>query len=139
MATFRVPVPSNVRPGEEFQVFAGGRIVRVKCPLDSRPGQSLQISVPVDPNEESNSNGAGGGSGGANGGSGPSRPDLPPDSDNVTKIPNQDLREGEQPAYMVKIPEGIQGGQQFPVIIQGQQLTVTCPNVSFTDFMKRLR
>jgi hypothetical protein len=28
---------------------------------------------------------------------------------------------------MVTIPEGVRGGQQFPVIIQGQQLMVTCP------------
>mmetsp|Transcript_29298 Transcript_29298/g.62182 ORF Transcript_29298/g.62182 Transcript_29298/m.62182 type:complete len:701 (-) Transcript_29298:618-2720(-) len=119
MATFRVPVPGNVRPGEEFQVFAGGRIVRVKCPRDSRPGQSLQITVPVDQNEAA----------GVEGG-GVKLPDLPPDSDNVTKIPNQQLAPGEQPAYMVKIPEGIRGGQQFPVTINGQQLTVTCPNMA---------
>ncbi|KAL9183969.1 hypothetical protein ACHAXT_002055 [Thalassiosira profunda] len=118
MATFRVPVPGNVRPGEEFQVFAGGRIVRVRCPLDRRPGQSLQITVPVDQTD------------GGDGGGGPKVPELPPDSDNVTKIPNQELRPGEQPAYMVKIPEGVRGGQQFPVTINGQQLTVTCPNMA---------
>jgi hypothetical protein len=28
---------------------------------------------------------------------------------------------------MVTIPEGVRGGQQFPVTIQGQQLMVTCP------------
>lgn len=120
MATFRVPVPGNVRPGEEFQVFAGGRIVRVKCPLNSAPGQSLQITVPIDQTDD--------GAGGAGGG--PKMPELPPDSDNVTKIPNQTLAPGEQPAYMVKIPEGVRGGQQFPVTIQGQQLTVTCPNMA---------
>jgi len=125
MATFRVPVPGNVRPGEEFQVFAGGRIVRVKCPRDSRPGQSLQITVPIDSME-----GVGGEGGGAGGPGGAKLPDLLPDSDNVTKIPNQDLAPGEQPAYMVKIPEGIRGGQQFPVTINGQQLTVTCPNMA---------
>ena len=56
--------------------------------------------------------------------------ELPPDSDNVTKIPNQELGPGEQPAYMVRIPEGIRGGQAFPVTINGQQLTVTCPNMA---------
>ncbi len=30
-------------------------------------------------------------------------------------------------AYMVTIPAGMLGGQQFPVTIQGQQLMVTCP------------
>ena len=54
-------------------------------------------------------------------------PDLPPDSDNVTKIPNQELAPGEQPAVMVEIPEGVRGGQQFPVTINGQQLLIICP------------
>ena len=29
---YRVRIPSNVRPGEEFQVYAGSRLVRVRCP-----------------------------------------------------------------------------------------------------------
>jgi len=119
-AVFRVMVPDNVKPGEEFQVYAGSRIVRVRCPLDSKPGQFLQITVPVDPNESKN--------GGGPGMMGLS--DLPPDSENVTKIPNQTLAPGEQPAYMVRIPEGVRGGTQFPVTINGQQLMVTCPNMA---------
>jgi len=99
---FRVLVPEKVKPGEEFQVYAGNRIVRVKCPPDSKPGQSLQITVPVD--------------------SANKKPDLPPDSSNVRKIPDTDPQ-----AYMVTIPEGVRGGQQFPVTIQGQQLMVTSP------------
>ena len=56
MTVFRVTVPENTNPGEEFQVYAGSRIVRVRCPLDSRPGQSLQITVPAD-NNNTNTNG----------------------------------------------------------------------------------
>ena len=145
-ATFRVQVPPNVRPGEEFQVYAGSKIVKVRCPKNVRPGQSLQISVPVDPmdhraNSSSNNGGStsspsreGGGSDGMknvlpnNNNNNNIPPLLPPDSDNVTKIPNQTLSHpGEQPAYMVKIPEGVRGGTQFPVTINGQQLMVTCP------------
>jgi hypothetical protein len=97
---FRVTVPDNVRPGEDFQVFAGGRVVRVKCPPDTQPGQSLQITIPVDPVP----------------------PGLPPDSPNVRRV------EGSNPpAYMVAIPDGTLPGTQFPVQIQGQQLMVTCP------------
>jgi hypothetical protein len=119
---FRVTVPENVRPGEEFQVYAGSRIVRVKCPPDSKPGQSLQITVPVDPS------GSGGGSstslGGAGAG-GAAKPNLPPDSSNVRKI--NDPNSTGPAAFMVTIPDGIRGGTQFPVTIQGQQLMVTCP------------
>lgn len=101
---FRVTVPENVRPGEEFQVYAGSRIVRVRCPMDSRPGQSLQITIPVDPGPSS------------------STPRMPPDSPNVRRVEG-----GNPPAYMVAIPDGTGPGAQFTVMIQGQELVVTCP------------
>eukprot|EP00549_Striatella_unipunctata_P018746 CAMPEP_0118725672 /NCGR_PEP_ID=MMETSP0800-20121206/33270_1 /TAXON_ID=210618 ORGANISM="Striatella unipunctata, Strain CCMP2910" /NCGR_SAMPLE_ID=MMETSP0800 /ASSEMBLY_ACC=CAM_ASM_000638 /LENGTH=680 /DNA_ID=CAMNT_0006634397 /DNA_START=78 /DNA_END=2120 /DNA_ORIENTATION=+ len=99
----------GVRPGEEFQVYAGSRIVRVRCPQDSRPGQFLQITVPVDPNEPERN----------------TQRSMPADSPNVRRIQDQSVRSA---AYMVTIPEGVRGGQQFPVTIQGQQLMVTCPH-----------
>jgi hypothetical protein len=109
---FRVPIPDNVEPGQEFQVYAGNRIVRVKCPPNSAAGQFLQITVPVDPT-------------GSNNNLTPAQKKaLPPDSPNVAPVPNHD---GGPPAYQVTIPEGIRGGQQFPVTIQGQQLMITCP------------
>jgi len=132
-AVFRVMVPENVQPGEEFQVYAGNRIVRVRCPLDTRPGQSLQITVPVDPSggpPPGGPPGRGGPGGTGGGGGGPSGPsgggggggNPLPDSPNVRRI------EGSNPpAFMVSIPDGTQPGTQFPVTIQGQQLTVTCP------------
>jgi hypothetical protein len=46
---YRVQIPHEVRPGQEFQVIAGTRTVRVTCPPESRGGQYLQISVPPDP------------------------------------------------------------------------------------------
>lgn len=109
---FRVPIPDNVQPGQEFQVYAGNRIVRVKCPPNSQPGQFLQITVPIDPNESNKASGGG------------QNKALPPDSPNVCPVED---REGGPSAYMVTIPDGIRGGQQFPVTIQGQQLMVTCP------------
>jgi hypothetical protein len=30
-------------------------------------------------------------------------------------------------AYLLSVPDGVIGGQKFPVTIQGQQLMVTCP------------
>jgi len=117
---FRVTVPESVQPGEEFQVYAGGRIVRVRCPIDSRPGQALQITVPAAPPTTTTT---------------PPPPDgnnyntnnnsLLQDSPNVQPI--QDGNQGGPTANMDTIPDGIRGGQQFPVTIQGQQLMVTCP------------
>lgn len=46
---FRVVVPAGVGPNQEFQVHAGARAVRVRCPPDVRPGQSLQITIPPEP------------------------------------------------------------------------------------------
>ena len=46
---FRVTVPPGVRPGSEFTVHAGARRVRVRCPQTSRPGHSLQITLPPEP------------------------------------------------------------------------------------------
>mmetsp|Transcript_29660 Transcript_29660/g.53632 ORF Transcript_29660/g.53632 Transcript_29660/m.53632 type:complete len:741 (+) Transcript_29660:238-2460(+) len=105
-AVFRVLVPENVNPGDEFQVYAGTRIVRVRCPPGSAPGQSLSITVPID--------------------KAPAQ-DLPPDSPNVRPINDPNANPNAPRAYMVTIPAGILGGQQFPVTIQGQQLMVTCP------------
>jgi hypothetical protein len=48
-----------------------------------------------------------------------SNPNMQPDSPNVERIDDQ--------AYMVTIPEGVRGGQQFPVRIAGQELMVTAP------------
>jgi len=97
---FRVTVPAGTKPGDEFQVYAGNRIVKVKCPPGCKPGQFLQITVPVDPEPQENHSG-------------------PPDSPNVEKQPDG--------AYMVTVPEGVRGGQQFPVTLAGQTLMVTSP------------
>ena len=104
-SVFRVQVPDNVKPGDEFQVYAGSRIVRVRCPPGSAPGQSLSITVPIDQTPAQS---------------------MPPDSPNVRPINDPNNTNGPR-AYMVTIPPNILGGQQFPVTIQGQQLMVTCP------------
>jgi hypothetical protein len=110
LTVFRVTVPENVQSGQEFQVYAGNRIVRVKCPPGIKAGQSLQITVPADADGTGNDFMKGGNSG--------------VNSPNVQRVDNG----GNGPqAYMVSVPNGVIGGQQFPVTIQGQQLMVTCP------------
>ena len=46
-STFRISIPPNVKCGEEFRVYAGGRVCCVRCPPDAKPGASLQITVPL--------------------------------------------------------------------------------------------
>eukprot|EP00585_Thalassiosira_rotula_P010695 CAMPEP_0196159366 /NCGR_PEP_ID=MMETSP0910-20130528/46284_1 /TAXON_ID=49265 /ORGANISM="Thalassiosira rotula, Strain GSO102" /LENGTH=763 /DNA_ID=CAMNT_0041424285 /DNA_START=530 /DNA_END=2821 /DNA_ORIENTATION=- len=118
-STFRITVPSNVRPGEEFQASAGERIVHVRCLPGAYPGQSLEINVPLDDEET------------ASDWDSMSLQDLPQDQDSehVTRISNQHLLPGEQSAYNVQIPEGVMEGQQFSITINGRPLSVTCPNM----------
>ncbi|OEU08352.1 hypothetical protein FRACYDRAFT_148501, partial [Fragilariopsis cylindrus CCMP1102] len=121
MTVFRVTVPENTNPGEEFQVYAGSRIVRVRCPLDSRPGQSLQITVPAD-NTNGNSNGN------SNGNRQHDTTGRTPGRNNSNVSNNTNgTNKSNPPAYMVSVPDGVEMGAQFPVTIRGQQLMVTCP------------
>mmetsp|Transcript_25653 Transcript_25653/g.58907 ORF Transcript_25653/g.58907 Transcript_25653/m.58907 type:complete len:758 (-) Transcript_25653:3-2276(-) len=123
---FKVKIPEGISPGEEFQVHAGGRVVRVKCPPGATPGKSLAINVPK--NDDSSKQL----SSGAMTSSSSLRPDLssnrnmnlPPDSPGVTKM--EESGDGPQ-AYMVEIPAGVSGGEQFPITIAGNTFMVTCP------------
>jgi len=142
-SVFRVEIPAGVRPGQEFQVYAGSRLVRVRCPASVRPGQSLQITIPPEPTVNRVPRQAplttldDGGPPvemplhmRQNNGVSP-EPDIPlPDSEpsinspGVERIPSS----GSQPTYMVTVPSGVVRGMQFPVVINGQRLMVTCPN-----------
>ena len=44
---YRVQIPPEIGPGQEFHVVAGHRTVRVICPAESRGGHYLQITVPA--------------------------------------------------------------------------------------------
>ncbi|KAL7546229.1 hypothetical protein ACHAWF_009565 [Thalassiosira exigua] len=136
---FRVQIPAGVVPGQEFQVVAGTRTVRVRCPAGSRGGHYLQITVPPDPVVRAAERGMaaltcavpgneGGGAvamsasvvaanerasrdGGGSGGQGGQQP-----------------QQQQQPqTYMVTVPAGISPGMQFAVEVEGQRMMVTCP------------
>jgi len=122
---FRVTVPDGVRPGDEFQVHAGSRRVRVRCPPTSRPGQSLQITLPPEPKTNSlllkaasltasNDYPAGGG--------------ASPMSPEVVEV-NRAAKEkgGTAQTFLVTIPGNVYPGMQFMVALEGQRFMVTCP------------
>ena len=46
----RLVIPEHAQPGQEFKVELDNdsSIMQVRCPLDSKPGQSVQIKVPID-------------------------------------------------------------------------------------------
>ena len=140
---FRIRIPDNVNPGEEFEVFAGGRIVRVLCPKSAHSGQSLSITVPVDDDStaqnilEDSPN--------------VRRIDDPnpssPAADVVTiplngqQLPTEPTRTSSGPVQLnasmptdentelfeVNVPPGVQPGQPFALLAGGQRVLVTCP------------
>lgn len=142
---YRVTVPPGVTPGNEFTVHAGNRRVRVRCPATSRPGHSLQITLPPEPvttqkplrpapltkacvmNTDSNvkvdskdpfmRQDSAIGTGGA--------VDMSPE---VLQV-NQNAASGGGTAqtFLVTIPENIYPGMTFNVNAGGQKFKVTCP------------
>jgi hypothetical protein len=126
---YRVTVPPGVRPGAEFTVHAGTRRVRVRCPPTSRPGHSLQITLPPEPTihnqflktaplTSSNTDGTTPGGGAV------------PMTVEVRKV-NQAASEsgGTAQTFLVTIPPNIHPGMQFTVNVPdaGQRFMVTCP------------
>jgi hypothetical protein len=109
---FRVLIPENVNPGEEFQAYAGDRIVRVCCPSNSRPGQWVSITVPVDNNVEDR----------------PPPPTEPTDPKPTHPEPNVPKPKDESTQlFEVEVPRGVQPGQPFALMAGGQRVLVTCP------------
>eukprot|EP00584_Thalassiosira_punctigera_P009619 CAMPEP_0172546206 /NCGR_PEP_ID=MMETSP1067-20121228/16000_1 /TAXON_ID=265564 ORGANISM="Thalassiosira punctigera, Strain Tpunct2005C2" /NCGR_SAMPLE_ID=MMETSP1067 /ASSEMBLY_ACC=CAM_ASM_000444 /LENGTH=894 /DNA_ID=CAMNT_0013333099 /DNA_START=107 /DNA_END=2791 /DNA_ORIENTATION=+ len=151
---FRVQIPHEVRPGQEFQVIAGSRTVRVRCPVQSRGGHYLQITVPPDPVVRPNVHGMAvltSATPGMEGGGAVAMRESVRDA-NAEVLRGQEDRQqqgqeasgsspansqasqqqqGEQPqptTYMVTVPPGISPGMQFAVEVEGQRMMVTCPD-----------
>jgi hypothetical protein len=126
---YRVTVPPGVRPGAEFTVHAGTRRVRVRCPPSSRPGQSLQITLPPEPTmhnqllkiaplTSSDTSGKSPGGGAVA---------MTPEVQKVNKAASESG--GTAQTFLVTIPPNIYPGMQFTVNVPdaGQRFMVTCP------------
>lgn len=132
---FRVTIPQNTRPNQEFQVYAGNRIVRVRCPPGSRPGQIVQIEVPPEDLVHNASqtvavltDAEGGGGGGAVRMNSQAR--MSNASQTISNTANQQQQQSQQQqpqAYNVVIPAGVRPGRTFPVSVNGRTLQVQCP------------
>ncbi|KAL7581784.1 hypothetical protein ACA910_022316 [Epithemia clementina (nom. ined.)] len=122
---YRVSIPNGVAPGSEFHVHAGDRRVRVRCPPTSRPGQSLQITLPPAPQTQQTilkiapltaapEVEAGGGA-----------VSMTPE---VRRV-NQQAEEngGSAQSFLVDIPPNVYPGMTFTVNVAGQRFMVTCP------------
>lgn len=139
---FRVQIPTNVRPGGDFQVYAGSRIVRVRCPPNARPGQNVQITLPPEdvvtrtslniavltsPDEN-----VGGGNvrmnsttrllnANATTSTNPASNSQPPPIQEEPQVQQQ------VQAYNVRVPAHARPGRPFSVIVDGRTIQVNCP------------
>lgn len=121
---YRVTVPPGVRSGSEFTVHAGARRVRVRCPPTSKPGHSLQITLPPEPVTHhqplkmapltSALDEAGGGC-----------VAMTPEVRRVNQAATESG--GTAQTFLVTIPPNIYPGMQFTVNVNGQRFMVTCP------------
>lgn len=122
---YRVSIPNGVAPGTEFHVHAGDRRVRVRCPPTSRPGQSLQITLPPEASTQQVLLRAA-----------PltAAPDVEPGGGavamtaEVRRVNEQaEQNGGEAKSFLVDIPPNIYPGMSFTVNVGGQRFMVTCP------------
>ena len=144
---FIVTIPPDVEPGENFQVMAGGKIVRVRCPLNSSPGQQVKITLPVvlDKNKQQpllQQKHAGyetGGVGSSGGNRIPSSSSAEvlsssQSSDNILNHHQQQQEEDESnndkketKMFEVIVPKGVKPGKPFALMAGGVRVLVTCP------------
>jgi len=124
---FRVMVPNNIVPGQEFQVYAGQRIVRVVCPPNIQGGMPLQLTIPAEPVVTMSS------------GIPPMAPtnvnseapvDMPEHlrrdvERNISQTDSDSDNESE--GYLVAIPPNVREGEQFHFTLNGNDLLITCP------------
>lgn len=135
---YRVTVPQGVRPGSEFTVHAGPRRVRVRCPVTSQSGQSLQITLPPEPethhlalrmapltlSDFSDRQASGG---------------AVPMTQEVRKVNEQaQASGGTAQSFLVTIPPNIYPGMQFTVNVNGQRFMVTCPATAGPNMRVRI-
>jgi hypothetical protein len=96
--TYIVRVPDGFTGGQQFAVTIQGRKLLVACPANANAKAGGKVRIVLP---------------------------LPPlDSPNVQEMDS----DGNGPqAYIATIPDGVRGGQQFFVTIQGRKLLVACP------------
>ncbi|CAN0122907.1 unnamed protein product [Ascophyllum nodosum] len=138
---YTVTVPSGVRPGQEFQVMAGGLPMVVRCPPDVSGGSRIMVLVPRQHRQQQSRNAQvymatvppgvpPGGEFNVMVNSHPVRVTCPA---NVT--PGMQIRiRLEEPqgalhqTFEVAVPQGVRPGQPFALIAGGQRVMVHCPH-----------
>lgn len=142
---FRVRIPNNVGPNQEFQVYAGSRIVRVRCPPNARPGQFVQITLPAeDVVTRQSQNVAVLTSAYDNIGGGAVRMNSQTRLVNSRIVSNEDVMNSsnnlpggnttttqqqtqQMQAFNIRVPDHARPNQPFAVSVNGREIQVQCP------------
>jgi hypothetical protein len=116
--TFSIIIPSHVMPGSDFQVSAGGRLVRVHCPPNFTPGDPMRITIPVGHVNQEN---------GISAGAGDKSYPVPPQPPAPAETGNANQQTGKTRKFQVVVPDGVIPGHPFSLLAQGVRVLVTCP------------
>ena len=102
---YMVTVPQGIRPGMQFAVDVEGQRMMVTCPAGVQSGMNLRIQTPEQPQQQSSLQS----SGGTNNST----------TSSSTSPPMQ--------MFEVIVPVGVNPGQSFSLLANGQRVLVTCP------------
>jgi len=132
-----------VRPGDEFQVYAGGTALMVRCPPGSMPGSRIMVMAPRQPRTQQVYMVT------VPQGVAPGQrfavmvnnermsvvcpPNVRPGMQIRITLPNSPNRPGQgadnglTQTFEVTVPTGVNPGQPFALIANGQRVMVNCP------------
>ena len=106
--TYMVTVPRGIRPGMQFAVDVEGQRMMVTCPANVQAGMNLRIQTQQQQQQQqqqSSLNSSGG--------------TISTNSSSSSMPPMQ--------MFEVIVPSGVQPGQSFSLLANGQRVLVTCP------------
>lgn len=130
---FKVTIPPNAKPGKKFQVYAGDRVVSIRCPPNAKPGQSLQITVPASTEKDlekskSTKNTSSTQSAGSTHQPASTRGKSCNRNESAitSRTRNMQPPKREQ-LFEVTVPKSVLPGQSFTVLVSGMRISIPCP------------
>ena len=124
--TYAVTIPPGVHPGGRFAVVLGGTRHEFTCPEGARPGSTVHVKGPAPiAGPQRQSNGARPSMGGF--GTTQQQQQQQPPQQQFHSVPPPRSNSAGTRTYMVRVPAGVQPGQQFAASINGRRFVVACP------------
>jgi hypothetical protein len=141
---FLVTIPPNIHPGMPFTIDVQGKRYVINCPPDAGPGKKVKIVPPRSRTGSADEGGnrdranssasASGGGGGGRGRCGSmdslGEEHSHSESSNLDSSNNslgQQQTATKLQMFEVRVPAGVEPGQPFALLANGQRVLVTCP------------